>query len=323
MGLYFFTLFCILAPVAYKNIIYICGSNSFLVDREKRGFIEAFRKKYGDENIMFCSLNKADTYKEHGNALSMNGLFAEHRLFVFSGGRERASKTSGFKETLTSLLPHISDTDFLLFSHIPKTESGLIDWLTKNASLREKNLSWKPSDWEPYVHGSSGLISAVLSYYKEQESHRDKGDENIFLGHSIAGSITNLAFLEEAGTEITKTLITEFSQGYDGAKIFDFIDAILAANPKQALALLEKIITGLDEKTFPIFYGGLVSNLRKSLYIIFLRDSGKNIAEITALLPKIHAFVIKKSYQARISGKILGKFFHSLIASSVAYKSGK
>lgn len=309
--------------MAHKNIIAITGNNSFLIDRERRGFIDIFTKKYGEENRVFCSLSNTDAYAEYRDNLLMSGLFSSTRLFVFSWGREKSTKGDGFESILEEILPHLNETDFLLFSHLSPAETGLIGWLKKHASIREKNISWAAKDWEAYMHGSSDMITQVLKYYQDAEKHRDWGDENRFLWHAIAGTITNLALLQEAGISISKTLIQEYSHGYEWAKIFDLIDAILAANPKQALTLFSKISARLDEKQFPIFYGSLVWLLRNALYVIFLRDHGTPLATMTSHFPKMHPFVMKKSYQARIQSHELWIFFQKLIDTSIAYKSGK
>ncbi len=69
------------------NIIHIFGNNSFLVDREKQGFVAIFKKKYGEENIEPCPIDDKNDWKEYKNKIATVGLFQEKRLFLFYSGK--------------------------------------------------------------------------------------------------------------------------------------------------------------------------------------------------------------------------------------------
>jgi hypothetical protein len=48
----------------------------------------------------------------------MSGLFAEKRLFIFRGGRDRKSKAEGIEKILTEKISDIPEDHYLLFHNI-------------------------------------------------------------------------------------------------------------------------------------------------------------------------------------------------------------
>ena len=308
--------------MAFSNIIFIHGNNSYLIERERRGFLEIFAKKYGAENIQHCSLDDTDAYGTYRNELQMMGLFQEKRLFLFSGGREKKSDAPGFEMILEEIAASISPDDFLIFSHINAGEPALITWLEKHASTRHMVLTWNVSDWERFTSLSSPSISRVLAYYAQAERQRDKGDVNPFLGHAIAHTLQSLGLFESSGKTITPTIIEQFSYAYEGAKIFDLIDTILRGKITDSIALLRTITQDMNTGEVQRFYASFVGILRQSLYIITLRDLGKKESEIAPLLGKIHPYVVGKNYNSPIKSATLSRFFSQVVHSSIAYKRG-
>lgn len=309
--------------VSRPNIIFIMGTNSFLVDREKQWLIRAFREKYGAENIASCPIDDASAYPEYEGQLQSMGLFASKRLFLYSGGRKKGSKTPGFEESLDRMLPLISEDDFLIFSHISPYEWGLIKWLEQYATIRKRDLSWKAKDWEPYTSLSTWAISNTLKYYQNRESLREKGDVNPFLGHAILNTLTALSILETSGIAITNTYIQDFSHTYEWGRIFDLVDCIMSRRIGDALKLLKQITHGMNANESRTFVSSLIGILRQSLYIISLRDQGHTAERITDLLGRIHPYVVKKNISSPLSWREIGELYKKLILSNIAYKSGK
>lgn len=68
-----------------KNIIFIQGKDSYGVDLEKEKLIRAFRERHNAHNIDVIRIEEIKDWRTvEQDALSI-GLFAEKRLFSFSG----------------------------------------------------------------------------------------------------------------------------------------------------------------------------------------------------------------------------------------------
>lgn len=310
----------------YNNIIFISGDNSFLIEREKNRLITAFGEKYGQENIVIYSLDFPEKYGEYINEIASVSMFAEKRMFVFFGGNEKKPKkndTQRFDFYLEKILPQLSPNDVLLFHSIQPNETTLLNFLKKYASIREQKFSWNIDTWSRYSDTSEKNIKIILELYQKWEKYREKWNHNPLLSHDIYNTIQVIGALEKENFKITEEIIWEFSQPYSGAKIFDFIDNILACNHSWAFFYFDKIRQTLDSKNIDIFFASLISNIRNNLYIIYLRDCGFSQAEIAKNLSKVHPFVLSKAYGAKISAKLLSEIFRMLVEANFAYKSGK
>lgn len=310
----------------YPNIIFISGDNSYLVEREKNRLVKAFGEKYGHENIEKCPLSDVNSYGQYEQNIASVSLLSPKRMFVFYGGKEKKSKKNDgtdMKNHLEKILPELSRDDFLLFYEIPKTEMGILDFLDKYATERPQKFSWNVEKWTPYTSLPPEKIAKVLDFYQKEEAHRDRGDSNPFLGHAIFSTLEHLSALHEKNIPIDKKIISDFSVSYEGGKIFDFLDAILSDNAEKSFFHFERIRETLDNKNIDIFFASLISNIRNNLYLISLRDAGLSQAEIARKFPKIHPFVLSKSYTAKISSKKLATIFRYLVETNIAYKSGK
>lgn len=101
-----------------KNIIHITGSDSYGVELEVKRWLGAFQSKFGNINIDRYDLSDASSLKGIGDMILMSGLFAEKRLFIFRGGRDRKSKVLGLEALLEEKLSDIPEDHFLLFHTI-------------------------------------------------------------------------------------------------------------------------------------------------------------------------------------------------------------
>lgn len=313
----------------YNNIMYICGNDSFSKEREKIGIIDLFKKKYGDESIEKYSLDYRENFKQYSDNIQSVWLFTNARLFVFSGGimkkTKKTEKTNNqsFDNYLEKIANTLSDSDFLLFYNISEWEAELKKWLEKYASIREKKLSFRDSDWEKYTTLSTPILKKILSLYENAEKFRDRWQDNAFLWHSIFQSLKNLEILEKT-TPITDEIIENFSHHFAWATIFKFLDQLLLGNIIQAKKILEKIQSQINNTgDLEKFISSLVSNLRKYIYILRLRDLKLSQKEIEQQLPDIKPFIIGNVYKSRINSQSLAKFYQKIILSTIAYRSGK
>lgn len=312
-----------------KNIIHIHGDNSFLVEREKSGFVKIFKQKYTADSIEYFSLDNIEKYSEYLNSITSVSMFYEKRMFVFSGWKnEKISKKDekniiDFGDLLEKNIDKIWENDFLLFYNLWKSEEKLKKFLLKIADNREKKFSYLSSEWEKYTHLSLTNIKKVLSIYERNEKLRDRWTSNKLLANNIFQTMTDLAILEWENIKITDEIIENFCKNFEWANNFLFIDAILNDDILTAHKILKRISNTLNYKNIDIFIGWIIGILRKNLYILRLKQMWLNIAEISKILEWTNDFIIKKTYNSKISVTKLAKIFQKIINSNIAYKSGK
>lgn len=68
-----------------KNIIYIQGRDSYGVDLEKEKLIKAFKERQNAHNIDIIRIEEVKDWRTVEQDVFSMGLFAEKRLFCFSG----------------------------------------------------------------------------------------------------------------------------------------------------------------------------------------------------------------------------------------------
>lgn len=312
-----------------KNIIYIHGDNSFLVEREKSGFVKIFKQKYTVDSIEYFSLDTIDKYGEYLNSITSVSMFYEKRMFVFSWWKnEKNSKKDekniiDFGDLLEKNINKIWENDFLLFYNLWKTEEKLKKFLLKIADCREKKFSYLSSEWEKYTNLSTSVIKKVLTIYEQNEKLRDRWTENKLLSSNIFQTMNNLAILERENIKINDEIIEDFCYNFEWANNFLFIDAILNEDLEKSHKILKRITTTLNYKNIDIFIGWIIWILRKNLYILRLKQIWLNTSEITKTLEWTSDFIIKKAYNSKISASKLAKIYQKIINSNIAYKSGK
>lgn len=296
----------------FKNIIYIHGNNSSGVEEEIRRWIGAFVSKFWDVNIERIRIEDVkDPYELTGNLLS-GGLFAEKRLFVFSWGRERKSKTEWLESLLKSRADAIPEDHFCLFHNIRETESGLIEWLQKNADNRSIDTLWDTDIWaRRFGDVDTQDIKKILEWYKKIEFSKEKWATSPLLGHKIAQSL----MMKSLGNNSSEILF--FEQGW--GKIFDLIDMILEWKSTWALALTRKLAETISSAEL---LNSLISLLRNYLYISVLKDRGYREPDIASTI-KVHPFILKKGMSISIGTEKLKNFMQKLYHANRAYKSGR
>lgn len=209
------------------------------------------------------------------------------------------------------------------------------NWLKKNADLRtydqqkkqdnpEKyNLSFHIHSWEKFSQLSRPILQKVLKKYENAEKNREKGDSNPLLGHAIFGTIKNLEILEKSGISLNDRIIEQFCHEYEGQKIFDFIDAIMAKNFNKALTMNANFSKNLSSSEAESFFSSLISLLKKNLYIINMKEAGFSQKEIATILPDVHPYMITKCFSSTILPEELRKIFTICNNFVLAYRSGK
>lgn len=307
-----------------KNIIYIFWTNLFAVEYEKLWLQKLFKQKYGNESIEICSLENREKYRLYRDTISTPSLLWEKRMFIFSWGETKKKwENIWFELYIEEIANTLTDNDFLIFYNISPSEKKLISWLKKHASLRERNISWKYIDWQKYTSTSPATIQKILKIYEQWEKMREYGETNPFIGKYIFMSLEQASILEEAQIAITDDVLETITHPFDGAKIFDFTDAIMQKNITAAIEIFDTIKKSLESTTIDIFIASCIGIIRKNAYIVKLRDTWLSQQEIGYILPKIHSYMLAKVYNSPISSELLSQIFQKLISINMAYKSGK
>jgi DNA polymerase III delta subunit len=304
----------------YKNIIHITGNDSYGISLEVSRWVGAFEGKYGSVNIDRYRLEERGTFPSLRDQLLTTGLFAEKRIFVFSGGIEKKSKSAWLEEILEKYKDAIPEDHFLLFHSLSSKEDGLSTWLRKHSDTRAINTLWDPTTWwARYSELSDRAVRSVLGLYERSESVREEWEKTPYLGHSIRNSLEILSLLESGWERIDEKDIAEIVGRDIGGKVFDLVDAITSIRPRIAIEHLRSILRTMKPlELLP----SLIGLVRSAVYVKYLESLRTSWDEMSRIV-KIHPFVIKKTLASPISYTKLAKFYEKLIRASISYKSGK
>jgi DNA polymerase III delta subunit len=304
----------------YKNIIHITGNDSYGISLEVSRWVRAFEGKYGSVNIDRYRLEERSVFPSLRDQLLTTGLFAEKRIFVFSGGIEKKSKSAWLEEILEKYKDAIPEDHFLLFHSLSSKEDGLSTWLRKHSDTRAINTLWDPTTWwARYSELSDRAVRSVLGLYERSESVREEWEKSPNLGHSIRNSLEIISLLDSGGQRIDEKDIAEIVGRDIGGKVFDLVDAITSVRPRLAIEHLRSILRTMKPlELLP----SLIGLVRSAIYVKYLE--GQNIrGDRIGMVVKIHPFVVKKTLASSISYEKLYIFYEKLIRASISYKSGK
>ena len=112
-----------------KNIIYISGNDSYGVELEIKRWLGVFQSKFGNINIDRYDLSDGTSLRWIGETILMGGLFAEKRLFIFRGGRDRKSKALWIENILGHNIANTIRMISLLQEAWKKLDNSEIIWL--------------------------------------------------------------------------------------------------------------------------------------------------------------------------------------------------
>lgn len=302
-----------------KNIIYISGNDSYGVELEIKRWLGVFQSKFGNINIDRYDLSDGTSLRWIGETILMGGLFAEKRLFIFRGGRDRKSKALWIENILEEKIWNIPDEHFLLFHDISEKEEWLIDWLAINADNRKIDTLWDKKIWADRTSLDENTVKIILHIYREAELRREKWDSNNLLGHNIANTIRMISLLQEAWKKLDNSEIIWLCHEYSWDTMYSLVDAIMGLNIHLSIEIFHRIVSSSDVDKL---LRSLISLLRNNLYIKYLKHHWLTESDIVNIL-KIHPYKIKLCYSSRITYITLKDIYEKLLASSIAYKRGK
>lgn len=242
------------------------------------------------------------------------GLFSEKRLFIFSGWWEWKTKKSWIEELFASKGKNLPEDHFCIFHSIDKKESWLITWLRNSADVRSIDTVWSKETWaKRFPDLEPKVIEKILSLYRESDWEKEDTEKNPFIGHMIGYSLDISALSGWYALEDTPLNI--------GAswKIFALIDAIMQNEQEKALNLFRKVSGNISWTEILL---SLIWLIRNNLYILYVREKGKDIKSIPSMW-KIHPFVQKKAMNSKISFASLSSIYNKLVNINIRYKSGK
>lgn len=312
-----------------KNIILISGIDTYGVRQEKNRWKKVFRDKYGTENMEEVRIEEVKDWSRIEQDIQSMWLFAEKRLWCFSGGyakvkkeewetSTRKKKWDGIEEKIIALCESAGEDHFFIFSSLLFDEKKwtLIPWLEKNGDVRKYDTIWSADTWNRrFSELEEKTISKVLAAYKEAESTKEETSTTI--SDAIGSSLEKLSLLEK--TSVTQDDIEEsLDRSYSG-KLFDLSDSILSRNIEKSRSLLHRILESMTPyELLPV----LIWLLRWALYAKYLEKKWKTEKEIGNIIP-IHPYVLSKTLRAPVQYEEISKIYDELVATNIAYKSGR
>lgn len=266
-------------------------NNSYLIWKQGQKWKQAFRDKYGDENVIH--IKGLDTISKDflSESLLSRGLFSEKRLVLVEdfplSSETSFSGASDIEKHILELLPHIPEDILVVFlsTNPDKRKAGFKE-LKKVAECQEFSIS-----------SEAEVISAISQKYAGKIDASAVKELVYMKGNSLEKSISELDKLlltKDSVTlsDIKNCIIPEFEQS-----IFVFIDTILDKDSKKIFSDFENI---LGHSNLYAFYQSIIANIRTFLYISFLKKSGRNTNEIGDILKLWNrTFLINKRYRAK------------------------
>lgn len=299
-----------------KNIILLTGSDTYSIEKEVAKWTRTFSERHSDINIerVYLDSLKSDASSIRQNMLS-GWLFVEKRLFVISGGNEKRDKTTDFVAFFTWLFSELPDDHFLLFYNLRERATEIIPLLRKIGDTKEFSWIYKSELWEKHFPQlETKIIQKVLREYGLIESVLEEWEKNTSMSHMIAGTLESLELLALSKSITDEDIMIAIGDSGSG-KNFDLIDAITSLDTHKALEIFTKI---KDNKNMYQFLSSFIWLLRS---VIYAKYAAHHSIPTTRL--KIHPYVLHKSINARISLVQITKLYHRMIATNIAYKSGK
>lgn len=313
-----------------KNIILISGIDTYGVHQEKNRWKKVFRDKYGTENMEEVRIEEVKDWSRIEQDIQSMGLFAEKRLWCFSGGyakvkkeewettSTRKKKWDGIEEKIIALCESAGEDHFFIFTQLLFDEKKwtLIPWLEKNGDVRKYDTVWSADTWgKRFWDLDEKIIQKVLTAYKEAENTKEETSNSI--SDAIGSSLEKLTLLDKAS--LTQEDIEEsLDRSYSG-KLFDLSDSILARNIEKSRTLLYRILESMTPyELLPV----LIWLLRWALYAKYLQKKWKTEKEIWSIIP-VHPYVLSKTLRAPIRYEEISKIYDELVATNIAYKSGR
>ncbi len=203
----------------HKNIIYISGDDSFMIEKDLHWLEENFEKKYGAMNIEHHNL--ADWKNFHTETLLSADLFSEKKLFIFRGAqpkedaRKKEKDMSRIEHIIEKIHDKILEETIVIFAFLGKEEKKLIKWLKKNATERSHTFSWNLSQWEKQSSLPKTEIQKIINLYQKYESLRDKYDSNPLLAHDINHSLQMAELLYEKNGKLDTETLESLVHAYE------------------------------------------------------------------------------------------------------------
>lgn len=301
-----------------KNIILIQGKDRVGVENEVNMLIRAFRERQNDTNIEIFELSTITEYRTIEQHLLSVWLFVEKRFFVFKGNftdKKEAERDAFFLK----ILKEIDSETFIVFVPDDEISWTLGLWIKENGDIRSFSDLFSEESWKKrFPTLDDSVIREVIRKYSQLYALYEEKKKPKNTSLLISETFVKLSLLKESAViqwnDIDDSIVLEWS-----GKLFDFIDAILAQDVKQAWHMFHLLA---NETTMQNFLPGFITLFRSSVYVRYLKQKNYSEGEIVKIL-KLHPYVAKKSYSSRIPWPLLRDFYDKIVQVNIAYRSGK
>ena len=291
-----------------NNIFFFTWENTIFLKKDLDRWVSRFTEKYSEFNISRIDkdiIEKINIEQE----LTTPPFLSEHRLIILNNIPSPASKRdSDEEETLKDnsvdiriekVLDNIPDANFVIFiSQEPDVKKPLYKRLLELATVKEfKNLN---EHWiKEYIRNEllwidNAAISKLIQYKWLDLS-------------KIESEIWKLS-LYRANDRITEDDIEKNVLPEIDVSVFQFLDRLYELNFNKALVNLKRILE--NDKIEPTF-AAIMSNMRKLIYILYLRRNGIADKIIIDQL-KVHSFVFQKTLSSAKNESVIYRFYEKM-----------
>ncbi|MDD2871336.1 MAG: hypothetical protein PHS49_05070 [Candidatus Gracilibacteria bacterium] len=297
------------------------GNSEFLIKQEVKKWKTQFESKYGNFNLIHIK----DFESVENNFLTLNitssGFGLEKKLIVIDLEEKKNNKNTEIEQNDKS--DKGSDKLDLLLNLLTKSpENNIVLLNIANPDKRTKFYKGllKLCDVKEFTApDNNNIFSYIRNKYPTQITNDAINTIIKYKSNNLSKIINEIEKLLIYYDHIDKKEVVENIMPELEESIFQVIDDILN---KHILEAIKKIDIILNDTVIYAFYNNLLANLRTSVYIMKLKESGKKSSEISQILDLGNkSFLVDKRYN--INYKQLKKLYINLINIDKQMKSGK
>lgn len=298
-----------------NNIIFFTWENKIFLKKELDRWIQVFEDKHSSFNISRITLENIDKISIESELTTMPFL-SENRLIIleeiplsWSPKDTENTKDAKFDEKILNILDSIPESNFVIFvQENPDKRKSLYKKLIEISTIKEF-INPNENELKKYIRERLiGIDNEALNKLIEFKNSK-------FI--EIEWEIEKLILFKNH-EKVSKEDIEKYITPEIESNIFSFTDWIFELNYNKALSNLGHI---LDNSKIEPTFAAIMTNIRKFLYTLYLKNSWIPDSQIIELL-KLHPFVFKKTISKSSSYKEILKFYNELVNIEIKAKIG-
>lgn len=279
---------------SWNTMLYLfTGNNSYLIIQEAQKWKNAFKEKYGEENVIHISSLETVSSDFISKSLLGRSLFSEKRLVIIDGfplsWERQFSWAADIEKIIIETLENIPEETLVVFLSVsPDKRKTSYKTLSKLSEIKEFSSS-----------GEGDTIQILQKSYSDVIDYRALKLLVMLKWGDLQKSISEIEKLKILKNKIELIDIESHTTPEFEESIFVFIDTLLSKNPKKIFSDFHNL---LSFSNFYSVYQSVIANLRVFLYIELLKSQKKSLYEIGNILKLWNRqFLIQKNYRANLS----------------------